>query len=165
MLKIARNENKNWFTGSLGFFFVKNKKKWSLSSKLLCMIKNIFMVLVCCFSCWRKNGKRSDPAILKMEWKYANLLSKLRLIVALLSPSSFLAVTLYFPASSTATLEIASTATYKPPSFSTVNCRPTAVYVWVIMSRSLALKEYQNARFDQPCVYYCWKLVSHHGTK
>jgi len=50
-----------------------------------------------------------------------NLLSKLRLIVALLSPSSFLAVTLYFPASSTATFFISSAATYLSPSFSISN--------------------------------------------
>lgn len=38
------------------------------------------------------------------------LLSKLRLIVALLSPNSFFAVTLYFPASSTVTFLISRVA-------------------------------------------------------
>jgi len=38
----------------------------------------------------------------------SNLLSKFKLIVALLSPNSFLAVTLYLPASSAATLTISS---------------------------------------------------------
>lgn len=49
-----------------------------------------------------------------------NLLSKLRLIVALLSPNSFFAVTLYFPASSTVTFLISSDAKYELPSLSTV---------------------------------------------
>lgn len=48
------------------------------------------------------------------------LLSKFRLIVALLSPSSFLAVTLYFPASSMVTFFISSDAEYECPSLSTL---------------------------------------------
>lgn len=49
------------------------------------------------------------------------LLSKFKLIVALLSPSSFLAVTLYLPASSTVTLLISSEAWYDLPSLLTVS--------------------------------------------
>lgn len=55
-----------------------------------------------------------------MENSYS--LSKLRLIVALLSPSSFLAVTLYFPASSTVTLLISSDAKYDIPSSFPTDC-------------------------------------------
>jgi hypothetical protein len=54
---------------------------------------------------------------------HKHLLSKLRLMVALLSPSSFFAVTLYFPASSTVTFFISRAEKYEWPSFSTVICK------------------------------------------
>lgn len=51
-------------------------------------------------------------------------LSKFRLIVAFDSPSSFLAVTLYLPASSTVTPRISSDAKYEWPSLSmSTRCR------------------------------------------
>lgn len=50
-----------------------------------------------------------------------DLLSKFKLMVALLSPSSFFAVTLYLPASSTVTFFISSDAKYECPSLSTVS--------------------------------------------
>lgn len=50
-----------------------------------------------------------------------HLLSKFKLIVALLSPKSFFAVTLYFPASSTVTFLISKLAKYECPSLSTFN--------------------------------------------
>ena len=49
------------------------------------------------------------------------LLSKFNVMVALLSPNSFLAVTLYLPASSTVTLLISRAAKYCWPSFCTDN--------------------------------------------
>jgi hypothetical protein len=50
------------------------------------------------------------------------LLSKFNVMVALLSPNSFLAVTLYLPASSTVTFLISRAAKYCWPSLSTDNC-------------------------------------------
>lgn len=49
-------------------------------------------------------------------------LSKFKLIVALLSPNSFFAVTLYLPASSTVTLFISSDAKYDWPSCLSIVC-------------------------------------------
>lgn len=51
------------------------------------------------------------------------LLSKFNVMVALLSPNSFFAVTLYLPASSTVTFLISRAAKYSWPSLSTDNCR------------------------------------------
>lgn len=51
----------------------------------------------------------------------SNLLSKLRDMVALDSPSSFFAVTLYLPASSTVTFFISKLAKYECPSLSTTS--------------------------------------------
>lgn len=56
------------------------------------------------------------------EGKPVYSLSKFKLMVALLSPNSFFAVTLYLPASSTVTLFISSDAKYDWPSCLSIVC-------------------------------------------
>lgn len=67
----------------------------------------------------RDAGTSEMKSISGHIWLY--LLSKFKLIVALLSPSSFFAVTLYLPASSTVTFFISSDAKYECPSLSIIN--------------------------------------------